>query len=71
MKKLLALLMTVWMLLPAAALAETDLTDRAIANGVVTAVSFVDVTAPFSGTLASFDWAAATRSPPGTRCSAC
>lgn len=28
MKKLLALLMTVWMLLPAAALAETDLTDR-------------------------------------------
>lgn len=58
MKKLLALLMTVCMLLPAAALAETDLTDRAIANGVVTAVSFVDVTAPFSGTLASFDWAA-------------
>ncbi len=58
MKKLLALLMTVCMLLPAAALAETDLTDRAIANGVVTAASFVDVTAPFSGTLAPFDWAA-------------
>ena len=38
-----------------AAPVETDLTAYSVANGVVTASSFEDVTAPFSGTLASFD----------------
>ena len=47
---LLCLLFT----LPALA-AEQDLTDRAVADGVVAAARFVDITAPFSGTLASFD----------------
>ena len=43
------------------ALAEDALTDCAIANGNVTAVRFVDVTAPYSGTLSSFDLSAGDR----------
>ena len=54
MKKFLALLLLLTML-STCALAETALTDCAIANGNVTATTFVDVTAPYSGTLASFD----------------
>lgn len=54
MKKLLALLLLLTML-STCALADTALTDCAIANGNVTATTFVDVTAPYSGTLASFD----------------
>ena len=54
MKKLLALLLLLTMLFTCA-LADTALTDCAIANGNVTATTFVDVTAPYSGTLASFD----------------
>lgn len=53
MKKLLAVLMA--LLLPASALAAEDLTEYAIANGTVAAVQFVDLTAPFSGTLETFD----------------
>lgn len=54
MKKLLSLFLCL-MLLTASALADTDLTDRSIANGVVSAVNWIDVTAPFSGTLEVFD----------------
>ena len=38
-----------------AAPAEPDLTAYSVANGFVTASAFEDVTAPFSGTIASFD----------------
>ncbi|MGN1020013.1 MAG: HlyD family efflux transporter periplasmic adaptor subunit [Aristaeellaceae bacterium] len=54
MKKFLAMLLLLTML-STCALADTAPTDCAIANGNVTAARFVDVTAPFSGTLASFD----------------
>ena len=60
MKKLLALLACLT-LLTATALAETDLTGYAIANGTVSAARFVDVTAPYSGTLLPFDLAAGDR----------
>ena len=60
MKKIFALLACL-MLLSASALAEVDLTDYAIANGSVAAVRFVDVTAPYSGTLLPFDLAAGDR----------
>ncbi|NLI22109.1 MAG: HlyD family efflux transporter periplasmic adaptor subunit [Clostridiales bacterium] len=50
---ILTLLTLLWSL-PALA-AEQDLTDRAVADGVVAAAQFADITAPFSGTLASFD----------------
>ncbi|MGN0778399.1 MAG: HlyD family efflux transporter periplasmic adaptor subunit [Aristaeellaceae bacterium] len=57
MKKYLALLLLVTMLFSCAQAAPA-LEDCSIANGNVTAASFVDVTAPFSGTLASFDLSA-------------
>lgn len=60
MKKLLAMLVCL-MLLTASALADEDLSGYAIANGTVTAVRFVDVTAPYSGTLTTFDLAAGDR----------
>lgn len=53
MKKFLTLLLSL-MTLASPALAEGDLTGYAIANGTVTAVTYVDVTAPYSGTLAPF-----------------
>lgn len=54
MKKFLALLMML-MLTCSSALAAPDFTNCAIANGNVAAAAFVDVTAPYSGTLSSFD----------------
>lgn len=54
MKKLVSLTLSLLLLLPALALAE-NLEDYAIASGTVTAPIFVDITAPCSGTLASFD----------------
>lgn len=54
MKRLLALLLAA-LLLPAIALADVDLSGYAVANGVVSAVKHVDVTAPYSGTLLPFD----------------
>ena len=60
MKKLLALLACL-VLLTASALADEDISGYAIANGTVTAVNFVDVTAPYSGTLKTFDLAAGDR----------
>ena len=40
------------------ALADTDLAGMSVASGNVAAVRFEDVTAPWSGTLLPFDWAA-------------
>ncbi len=54
MKRMLALLLCA-LLLSSCAMAETDLSGYAIANGVVSAVDYVDVTAPYSGTLRPFD----------------
>ena len=58
---LLACLLLVLCLGPVSAAAETDLTNCAIANGTVAAVTYEDVTAPCSGTLLPFDWAAGDR----------
>ena len=55
MKKIASLLLTLCLLAAVPALAEQDLTGRPIADGVVAASGFVDVTAPYSGTLMSFD----------------
>lgn len=56
MKKILCLFTALSLLAAApAALASDDLTGCPIADGTVAAVRFVDVTAPYSGTLASFD----------------
>ncbi len=58
MKKLFCLCVALMLLtLPAISLASTDLTNCAIANATVGAVRFVDVTAPCSGTLSTFDLA--------------
>ena len=53
MKKLLSLIL-VLVLASASALAEIDLSDYAIANGVVSAAEYVDITAPYSGTMLPF-----------------
>jgi biotin carboxyl carrier protein len=55
MKKYLGCLLALCMLAAVPALAADDLSGRPIADGVVAAVNFTDVTAPYSGTLASFD----------------
>jgi len=55
MKKIASLFLILSLLLAVPALAEQDLTGRPVADGVVAAVKFVDVTAPYSGTLTSFD----------------
>lgn len=53
MNRLLALLLAALML-PAVSMADTDLSGYAIANGVVSAVEDMDVTASYSGTLLPF-----------------
>ena len=55
MKKWMSLVMLLCLLAATPALADQDLTGRPVADGVVAATKFLDVTAPFSGTLASFD----------------
>ncbi|MDD3212321.1 MAG: HlyD family efflux transporter periplasmic adaptor subunit [Eubacteriales bacterium] len=55
MKKWFILLMVLCLLAVTPALASTDLTGRPIADGVVAATAFTDITAPYSGTLQSFD----------------
>ena len=60
---LIAVLALGILFLPAAAeeeagAAETDLSGYTIASGNVAAVTFEDLTAPWSGTLLPFDWAA-------------
>ena len=61
MKKLLILLTALMVISSSAMAADIPLSDYAIANGTVTAVRFVDVTAPYSGTLDTFDLAAGDR----------
>ena len=59
MKKFIPLILCLVLLvcLPGtSAAADTDLTKYAIANGVVKASAFDDITAPCSGTLLPFDW---------------
>lgn len=56
MKRILAFLLCALLLCSSAA-AESSFSDCAIANGTVQAVSFADVTAPYSGVLGSFDLA--------------
>ena len=57
MKKIISvfLVLTVVLGFSVIACAETDLSTYSITDGVVTAVEFEDVVAPFSGTLCSFD----------------
>ena len=59
--KLCLLWLAVLTLLTLPALAETDLSRYRATNGNVTAVRFVDITAPCSGTLESFDLEAGDR----------
>ena len=56
MKKVFASLLALSLLLGGSAMAAQDLTGRPVADGVVAAAAFADVTAPYSGTLTSFDW---------------
>ena len=53
MKKLASILLAVSLFAASPALAATELVGRPVADGVVAATRFVDVTAPYSGTLAS------------------
>lgn len=55
MKRIAALVLAFALLLATPALADMDLTGYSIANGNVSAVNYVDIVAPYSGTLASFD----------------
>ena len=55
MKKVLCLMMAWCLLAVPTALAAEDLTGRPLADGVVSAVHYLDVTAPMSGTLNAFD----------------
>ena len=69
MKKLIPVILCLVLLvcLPGTrAAAETDLTQYAIANGVVRASAFDDITAPCSGTLLTFDWEAGDTVDAGT-----
>lgn len=58
MKKLLCLAAALLCIIAATAGAEKDLTAYTIASGNVAAVESEDLTAPWSGTLLTFDWAA-------------
>lgn len=65
MKKMIPLMLVLCLLAAAPAQAETDLTGRPIANGVISAPQFTDITAPFSGTLTSFTLKAGDTVAPG------
>jgi biotin carboxyl carrier protein len=56
MKSVVASVLALVLLFSASALAAQDLTGRPVADGVVAAAAFADVTAPYGGTLASFVW---------------
>lgn len=58
MKRAFCLVMALCLLACFPALAAEDLTGRPLADGIVTAVNYLDVTAPMSGTLNAFDLAA-------------
>ncbi len=55
MKRIASLVLALSLLAAVPALADTDLSNYAIANGNVSAVNHVDIVAPYSGTLESFD----------------
>jgi len=55
MKKLFCIVLVLTLALAVPAQAQQDLTQHAIATATVQAARFVDVTAPYSGTLSSFD----------------
>ncbi|MBQ8555142.1 MAG: HlyD family efflux transporter periplasmic adaptor subunit [Clostridia bacterium] len=55
MKRILALLTSLLLLGVSALADEQDLTNCAIANGSVSTVEYIDIVAPYSGTLALFD----------------
>ena len=57
-KKLLALTAALLLAAVPAMAADVDLSNRSITSGNVAAAHFVDITAPCSGTLESFDLAA-------------
>ena len=58
MKKLFALLLALAMVGSIALADPASLTDCSVSSGVVNAVNYVDITAPFSGTLQPFTWEA-------------
>lgn len=56
MKKLLCAVLALLLIVPSAcAVTEEDLLECTVANGAVSSVEFIDIVAPYSGTLASFD----------------
>lgn len=58
MKKLFALLLSLAMVGSIALADPASLTGCSVSSGVVNAVNYVDITAPFSGTLQPFTWEA-------------
>lgn len=57
MKKLLCIILTLMLMPVFPAMAAEDLSQYAIANAAVQAAGYVDITAPYSGTLTVFDLA--------------
>lgn len=55
MKKVLCIILASSLMIAASALAAEDLSGRPLADGVVSAVNYLDVTAPMSGTLTAFE----------------
>ena len=66
-KSICAALALVLVLGTVPAVAETDLSNRSVASGNVAAVTFEDITAPWSGTLLPFDWQAGDRVEAGEK----
>ena len=58
MKKLFALLLALAMVGSIALADPASLTDCSVSSGIVNAVNYIDITAPFSGTLQPFTWEA-------------
>ena len=58
MKKLFALLLSLTLVGSIALADPASLTDCSVSSGVVNAVNYIDITAPFSGTLQPFTWEA-------------
>ena len=58
MKKLFALLLALAVVGSIALADPASLTDCSVSSGVVNAVNYIDITAPFSGTLQPFTWEA-------------
>ena len=58
MKKLFALLLALAVVGSIALADPASLTGCSVSSGVVNAVNYIDITAPFSGTLQPFTWEA-------------